>query len=171
MRARAVSIHLVSVVGPLPLKATDKLVLLCLADGARDVTVRQSGPGIEALCSWAGASPAQVYRVLKALVELRLIYQVGRGQKHRRAVWEVLPDGCCPGHGPTVLSLSRYGEADGSVDCDPSASLSDSQPLIATSQPLIQGFSASHPDESPSVTTSVTTSVLDFQPSLTRRTG
>lgn len=95
----------------LPLKASEKLVLLCLAESAADNDKRRSWPGLDHLLAWSRLSRPQLFRVLGALAELRLVEQVQRGQKGRRAVYVVLPDGCCAAHGP-VLSGSRGQDPD-----------------------------------------------------------
>ena len=94
--------HLVQQVGVLPLKPSEKLVLLCLAESASENDERRAWPGLEHLLKWSGVSRPQLFRLLSVLSELRLVEQVQRGQKGRRAVFVVLPDGCCSIHGPVV---------------------------------------------------------------------
>ena len=99
----------------LPLKPSEKLLLLCLAESASDNDERRAWPGLDHLLAWTRVSRPQLFRLLGVLSELRLIEQVQRGQKGRRAVYTVLPDGCCALHGP-VVSGSHGRDADESFE-------------------------------------------------------
>lgn len=92
------SVHLVTCAAEIPLKPSEKLILLCLAENAnsRDAI---AFPGMEGLRMWSGLSKSRVLEILNVLVELRLIEQVGRGHRGRAAEFRVFPYGCCAGHG------------------------------------------------------------------------
>lgn len=92
--------HLVSCAGRVQVKPAHKLLLLCLADNARDDDVRHASPGIEEAMQWTGRSSSTVSELTKDLIELGLLRLHRRGQKHvGRAVYVVFPDGCCEVHG------------------------------------------------------------------------
>jgi len=137
-----VSIHLVASALKTPLKGAHKLVFLGLCESARDDVGRLSWPGIEALIEAGSVSRPRVFAILKDLQEQGWIVQTGRGQKHRRAVYQVFPGGCCEHHGSVSGSTT--------VDADESASqrlvcktLKNSQGLVLDSQGLVLDVSAS----------------------------
>lgn len=92
------SLHLLHCAAVLPLTRAEKLVLLCLAENAnsRDAI---AFPGQPAMMAWSGLGKTQLYAVLRALVELRLIEQTRPGNRGGRAEYVVFPYGCCAGHG------------------------------------------------------------------------
>lgn len=92
------SIHLVTCAAAVPLKPSEKLVLLCLAENA-NARDSKAFPGLSALMTWSGVSRARVFEILRVLQELRLIEQVGAGHRGRAAEFAVFPYGCCEAHG------------------------------------------------------------------------
>jgi hypothetical protein len=129
-----VSIHLVSTAARLKLKPSEKLILLCLADNARDPHARRALPGLDELMLWGCVSRPRVFAVLTVLEELLLIAQVQRGQKYKRAEFVVFPDGCCEVHGPVSVSCGR--DADEPVDSRVSETLTPAQGLALVAQGL-----------------------------------
>jgi hypothetical protein len=128
------------------IKPSAKLVLLCLAESARD-DGRRAWPGPEAMGEWAGVSRARVFDCLKDLQELRLIAQTKRGQKHQRAEYVVFPDGCCAVHGP--VSASSGADAEIPVDSPAHRTLSGSQgPAFGSQGPVLAVSGSSAPDAS-----------------------
>jgi hypothetical protein len=124
------SIHLIQCVAVLPIRPPEKLALLCFADDSRDAG-RHASPGFETVVAWVGRSPARVYELLSRLKELRLLEQVGRGGKNHRAVFVVLPDGCCEAHGKVPSGTSTVdpddlGSASWESEADSPLSGSDS---------------------------------------------
>jgi hypothetical protein len=94
------SVHLVTCARAINgIPASHKLLLLCFAENARDGSNRAASPGIEEAMLWTGLSKSRVLAATRRLEELRLLVQTERGQKHRRSVFQVFPDGCCTAHG------------------------------------------------------------------------
>lgn len=121
------SVHLVTCAAQLPLRSTEKLILLCLAENA-NAKDSVAFPGMEGLMRWSGLSDARVYQVLKALQELRLIEQIGRGHRGRAAEFVVFPYGCCEAHGKEACD---WPEAIGAVETVGSRRLSPRKPPVS----------------------------------------
>lgn len=97
------STHLVACAATLPLKPSEKLALLCLAENANS----KDGiafPGMKVLQTWTGLSPSRVQELLNRLMEYELIAQVAAGHKSRAAEFVVFPHGCCTTHGKPEAS-------------------------------------------------------------------
>lgn len=144
------SIHLVTETSATPLPASHKLVLLCLAESARNDYKRLAWPGMPALRMWSGLSESRVLAVLGELEKRGLIARVGRGQKYRRAEFVVFPKGCCRRHGAVSASYLQGAEKAPQPTAD--KRLKDSQGLISENRPTLSGSYLQDPF--PSVLTS-----------------
>lgn len=106
------------------LPASSKLLLLCMAENARDDRRRIASPGHGEMRLWTGLKDSQLYNTMQPLYETRLLRQHRRGQKHVRAEYVVFPDGCCDRHGPISLPGEPDAEQEhgrsGSSDADAS---------------------------------------------------
>ncbi len=94
------SIHLITRAAEISgLRASHKLVLLCLAEDARDPGSRLCSPGTAAMMRWSGLSRSRLFVALKELQGLRLLIVHEAGHRGRHTRYQVLPEGCCPTHG------------------------------------------------------------------------
>lgn len=145
---QVVSIHLMLKAAETGVKPSAKLVLLCLAESARDDNERRAWPGPETMSRWASVSRARVFDCLKDLTELRLIAHVGRGHKGRRGEYVVFPDGCCDRHGPVLLASSPP-DAIEVVDSPIYRTLFESKrPTSEAQRPVSEAIASGTPDAS-----------------------
>lgn len=122
------SIHLVNRAAEVQgLRPAAKLVLLALAENARDPMARIASPGVEVLSTWSGLARASVYECLAELLEAGHITRLGGGYRGRRAEFRVLPAGCCEEHaegsgppdsvkGPEARTLQGKGPVKGPAE-------------------------------------------------------
>lgn len=164
---QVVSIHLMLKAAETGVKPSAKLVLLCLAESARDDNERRAWPGPETMSRWASVSRARVFDCLKDLAELRLIAHVSRGHKGRRGEYIVFPDGCCDRHGPVFLA-SGPPDAIEVVDSPTHRTLLGAErPVSEPKRPVSGAIASGTPDASlkdhPSTTTLEVTEVSNPQ--------
>lgn len=74
------------------LEPSTRLVLMAVADSCDEQT-RIAAPGLPKLRAWSGVSKSQVLRLIVKLEEAGLVAQTRKGNRGRRAEWQVFPNG------------------------------------------------------------------------------
>lgn len=94
------AVHYTERAALLPLPASKKLVLMCIADSA-NMGDRVGFPGHDAISAWSGIkSRSRVLELIAELIAEGLLVRKAYGVKGRRAEYAVFPQGCCAEHGP-----------------------------------------------------------------------